>query len=64
MLGSKISQDFRIKIQHQNFANNIEFKKKREIGRSVLQCDNQDCQNCNTVNYAKNAKPKQYTLEN
>ncbi len=36
MFSSKLSQDFRIMVQHQNFANNIEFKKKREIGINIL----------------------------
>ncbi len=30
-----------------NTANDIEFKKKKEIGNNIIQCDNQHCQNCN-----------------
>jgi hypothetical protein len=30
-----------------NIVNDIEFKKKREIGNNIIQCDNQHCQNCN-----------------
>jgi hypothetical protein len=35
MLSSKLSQDLVIMVQHQNLVNNIKFKKKREIGRSI-----------------------------
>ncbi len=36
MLSSKLSQDYKIKVQHQIFAKDIGFKKKREIGRNIL----------------------------
>jgi hypothetical protein len=61
MFSNKLSHDFKIKVQHQNFANKIKFKKKKKIGRNILQYDNQHYQKCNIVNYAKIEKPKQYT---
>ncbi len=61
MFTSKLSQDFKIKVQHQTFVNNIKFKKKKKVGRSILQYDNQHYQKCNMVNYAKIEEPKQYT---
>ncbi len=30
-----------------NIANDIKFRKKKEIGKNMTQCDNQHCKNCN-----------------
>ncbi len=40
-----------------NIANDIEFKKNREIGKNIIQCDNQHCQNCNSK-LCKNSRIK------
>ncbi len=40
-----------------NIANDIELKKNREIGKNVIQCDNQHCQNCNNK-LCKNSRIK------
>ncbi len=62
MFSSKLSQDFRIKEQHRNIANDIK-KKKREIGEIKIQCDNQHCQNCNSKLICQIVKLKKFTME-
>jgi hypothetical protein len=59
MFSSKLSQDFKINGQHRNIANDIKFKKKKEIGKIIIQCDNQHCQNCNNKLICQIAKLKQ-----